>query len=131
MGASPIIPVESRNAHVGRLRRLAQQTAAKGMRCSVSGEEIRGVLAALDEAVDRADQAEAALVARPKGKTTKGDAPDRSFDDDDVVSAMNAAAEIMRARPEMWGQPLSVALKAYCADLGQEVPDSWARMITP
>lgn len=119
-----LISPESQAAHVGRLRRLAVQTAAKGMNCTVSGAEIRGVLAALDAATERAEAAEASVVEAPRrGRPPK----DR---DGSVRELVAACAEVLSDRhPELWGQSLPVALKAFCESQGTPLPAEWERLM--
>ena len=113
-------------AAIGRFRRLSDQTAGKGMNCTVSGDEIRGILAALDTANAAREAAEVAAAAKPK----RGKAPARSFDDDDVFTFARAVDDILHFRPEFWGgdadgEPLSVSLKAWGADQPVPNPVAW------
>lgn len=118
---------QSRAAAIGRFRRIAPQVAAKGMACTVQGSEIRGVLDAYDDACDTITQLQTELASRPK----RGKAQPRSFDDEDVRGFAAACGEILSVKAELWAQPLDVAIKAFCADQGEEIPEQWRRIIAP
>lgn len=121
-----IITHESQAAHVGRLRRLATQTAAKGMSCTVSGLEIRGVLAAHDTAVERVAVLEAELAAIPRPKV-KGKPDPFPGEVHELLMAVN---EILSIRSELWGQQLGVAVKAWATSSGDdELPASWSSLL--
>lgn len=124
-----IITQESRAAHIGRLRRLVTVTKSQGMSVSVRGVELRGIMDAYDEVTTERDEARAEVERLSTRKGKPKSVPVAESTGEDVTGLLLALQDIVQNRPEMWRQPFSESVPAWCAGTGDPVPPAWAEML--
>lgn len=88
---------------IARLRRMAEVTTGPGMKTTISGAELRATLRLLDEEPD-------APPAAPSWT-------------DDLPPIVDALAEIIESRSELWGCPAADAVEALLAQRGESAPE--------